>query len=172
MSIVRSDYANAWLDDRKEGDKSDPSENESANISKAVIEGLDGPKVVINFNNRGWLAHKSTTPSSSFSKSIGFVKNWLSPSENPSTETKWEDYIVNVELQHNPDDQWTARDSHWELTAQGKTANEALDNLGKVIAAVEGDAGHEPNDDEIEQLGVDPQDAKEGSGEEVPDFLQ
>lgn len=60
----------------------------------------------------------------------------------------------------NPDGQWTARDLQVGISAQGETRAAALENLDAVVEAVAGDAGHEPTDDELRDLGVDPQTAR------------
>ena len=66
---------------------------------------------------------------------------------------------------------WTARDVDKRLTAQGSSREEALDNLDAVIEAVEGDGGHEPTDDELRELGVDPEVAKTQPAE-VPEIFE
>jgi predicted RNase H-like HicB family nuclease len=76
-----------------------------------------------------------------------------------------------IRLVKNPDGQWTARDLRVEVTAQGNTRDVALDNLDAVIEAVEGDGGRSPTDDEIRDLGVDPEVARSQS-DELPDVLQ
>jgi hypothetical protein len=40
-----------------------------------------------------------------------------------------------------------------------------------VVAALEGEAGHEPTDEELRELGVDPETAR-SQGDELPDVLQ
>jgi hypothetical protein len=75
-----------------------------------------------------------------------------------------------IRLVENPDGQWTARDLDAELSAQGATRDEALDALDRVVAAVDGDAGHDPTDEEIRALGVDPEVARY-QGDELPDVL-
>lgn len=76
-----------------------------------------------------------------------------------------------IRLLENPDGQWTARDLDAEVSAQGATRDEALENLDAVVEAVRGDGGHEPTDDEIEALGVDP-DVARGQDEGLPDALK
>ena len=76
-----------------------------------------------------------------------------------------------IRLVKNPDGQWTARDLRVGVTAQGKSRDEALDTLDAVIAAVEGDGGHSPTDEEIRDLGVDPEVARSQS-DNLPDVLQ
>ena len=76
-----------------------------------------------------------------------------------------------IRLVQNPDGQWTARDLDHGLTAQGNTSREALDALDDVVVAVHGGAGHEPTDEELRELGVDPETARSQS-DDLPDVLQ
>jgi len=68
--------------------------------------------------------------------------------------------LRDIRLVQNPDGQWTARDRQHDLTAQGNTREEALASLDDVVAAVHGDGGHEPTDEELRDLGVDPETAR------------
>jgi predicted RNase H-like HicB family nuclease len=68
------------------------------------------------------------------------------------------------------DDWWVARDVTAGLTAQGETRDDALDALDAVVDAVHGDGGHEPTDEELRELGVDPETARTQG--ELPDVLQ
>jgi hypothetical protein len=76
-----------------------------------------------------------------------------------------------IRLLKNPDGQWTARDLRANVTAQGETRTAALESLDAVIEAVEGEGGHPPTDDEIRDLGVDP-DVARSQGDDLPDALQ
>lgn len=76
-----------------------------------------------------------------------------------------------IRLIQNPDGQWTARDRKHGLTAQGATRREALAALDDVVAAVHGDGGHDPTDEEIRELGVDP-DVARSQDDELPDVLE
>lgn len=76
-----------------------------------------------------------------------------------------------IRLVENPDGKWTARDLDAEVSAQGATREEALANLDAVVDALHGEGGHEPTDDVIEALGVDP-DVARSRGEELPDALK
>lgn len=76
-----------------------------------------------------------------------------------------------IRLLKNPDGQWTARDLRVGVTAQGESRDEALDNLDDVVEAVEGDGGTPPTDDEIRDLGVEPEAAR-SQDDELPDVLQ
>ena len=76
-----------------------------------------------------------------------------------------------IRLLKNPDGQWTARDLRLEVTAQGASRDKALENLDAVVAAIDGDGGHSPTDDEIRDLDVDP-DVARRQDDELPDILQ
>ena len=76
-----------------------------------------------------------------------------------------------IRLVKNPDGQWTARDLRVEVTVQGESQAAALANLDAVVAALNGDGGHTPTDDEIRELGVDPEAARSQDGD-LPDVLQ
>jgi len=76
-----------------------------------------------------------------------------------------------IRLVKNPDGLWTARDLRVGVTAQGESRDVALDNLDAVVEAVEGHGGQPPTDDEIRDLGVDPEVAR-SQGDEIPDILQ
>ena len=66
---------------------------------------------------------------------------------------------------------WTARDVDKKLTAQGTSKEEALANLDAVVAAVEGEGGHEPTDEELRELGVDPEVARTQSND-MPELFE
>jgi len=76
-----------------------------------------------------------------------------------------------IRLVKNPDGQWTARDLRVGVTVQGENQQVALENLDAVVAAVDGDGGHPPTDDELRELGVDPERAR-SQDDELPDVLQ
>jgi len=76
-----------------------------------------------------------------------------------------------IRLLKNPDGQWTARDLRVEVSAQGSTRAAALEKLDRVVAAAAGEGGHEPTDEELRELGVDP-DVARSQGDDLPDVLQ
>jgi len=76
-----------------------------------------------------------------------------------------------IRLVKNPDGQWTARDLSVGVVAQGENRGVALDNLDAVVEAVEGNGGRPPTDDEIRDLGVEPEVAR-SRGDDLPDVLQ
>jgi hypothetical protein len=76
-----------------------------------------------------------------------------------------------IRLLKHPDGRWTARDLRVGVTAQGESRSGALDNLDAVVEAVEGDGGRPPTDEEIRDLGVDPEVAR-SQDDKLPDVLQ
>lgn len=79
--------------------------------------------------------------------------------------------LRDIHLVQNPDGQWTARDVALELAAQGDTREEALRALDDVVAGVHDDGGHVPTDEELRDLGVDP-DVARSQDDELPDVLR
>ncbi|MBB6645420.1 type II toxin-antitoxin system HicB family antitoxin [Halobellus ruber] len=76
-----------------------------------------------------------------------------------------------IRLLRNPDGQWTARDLRVGVTTQGESREAALETLDSVVEAIEDDGGHPPTDEEIRELGIDPEVAR-SQGDELPDVLQ
>jgi predicted RNase H-like HicB family nuclease len=81
-----------------------------------------------------------------------------------SAEQRW------ITLTENPDGWWTAHEEMVGLTAQGETRDDALNALDEVLEAVEEGAGRSPTDDELRELGIDPEDNETGG--ELPDVLK
>jgi predicted RNase H-like HicB family nuclease len=69
------------------------------------------------------------------------------------------------------DDRWIARDVETGVTTQGASREDALANLDEAVALHNGEIGHEPTDDELGALGIDPTDNTTGD-EEPPDVLR
>lgn len=76
-----------------------------------------------------------------------------------------------IHLVENSDGWWTARDEDLGVSTEGATRADALAALDDVVAAITGDGGHEPTDEEIRALGVDPETAR-SQGDDLPDVLQ
>jgi predicted RNase H-like HicB family nuclease len=76
-----------------------------------------------------------------------------------------------IQLVENPSGRWTARDEATGVASQGETRQEALENLDEAVALHRGEAGHEPTDEELRELGVDPETAR-SQGDELPDVLE
>jgi len=69
------------------------------------------------------------------------------------------------------DDWWVITDVETGVTTQGKTREHALEMLDDAVALHEGEAGREPTDEELRELGIDPEDNTTGNSE-PPDFMQ
>lgn len=68
------------------------------------------------------------------------------------------------------DDWWMAEDVDTGVTTQGESREAALANLDEAVALHEGDIGREPTDEELREVGIDPDDNATGD-EEPPDVL-
>jgi len=76
-----------------------------------------------------------------------------------------------ITLTQNEDGRWTARDVEHEISAQGETRSEALDNLDAVVNALDGEGGREPTAEELRELDIDPEENQPGRGD-LPDVLK
>jgi hypothetical protein len=76
-----------------------------------------------------------------------------------------------IELIENPSGRWTARDGETGVGSQGETREAALENLDEAVALYRGETGHEPTDEELRDLGVDP-DVARSQGDTLPDVLE
>lgn len=76
-----------------------------------------------------------------------------------------------IRLVENPSGTWTARDEETGVASQGETRGAALDNLDEALALYRGEIGHEPTDEELRELGVDPEAARSQDGG-LPDVLE
>lgn len=75
-----------------------------------------------------------------------------------------------ITLTHDEDGTWTARDPEVEVSAQGETRDEALENLDAVVDAIQNDGGREPTEEALRELGIDPGENTPGRGD-LPDVL-
>jgi len=64
---------------------------------------------------------------------------------------------------------WVARDEDTGVTSQGRTRQAALENLDTAVAGYHG-AGDEPSDDDLRELGIDPDRNTSGSPAESDIF--
>lgn len=71
----------------------------------------------------------------------------------------------------NEDGTWTARDDDLEFTAMGQTKDKARENLARVIAASRGEGGKEVTDDFLDDIGVDPEQARDDEVRDIPGFM-
>ena len=68
-------------------------------------------------------------------------------------------------------DGWIAKDVETGVTTQGPSRKTALDNLDDAVALHDGEVGHEPTDEELRELGIDPSNNTTGD-ETPPDVLE
>jgi predicted RNase H-like HicB family nuclease len=54
-------------------------------------------------------------------------------------------------------DWWVVRDETIGVTSQGKSRTAALENLDEAVALYNGNIGHEPTDEELREMGIDPE---------------
>ena len=66
---------------------------------------------------------------------------------------------------------WIVNDEETGVTTQGETREEALEMLDEAVALHKGEIGREPTDEELRELGIDPEDNTTGDTE-LPDFMQ
>lgn len=76
-----------------------------------------------------------------------------------------------IHLVENPSGRWTARDEATGVASQGETRQRALENLDEAVALYRDEIGHEPTDEELRDMGVDPEVAR-SQDEELPDVLK
>lgn len=69
------------------------------------------------------------------------------------------------------DDGWIAKDVETGVTTQGPSRESALDNLDDAVALHDGETGRDPTDEELRELGIDPEDNTTGE-EAPPDVLE
>ncbi len=77
------------------------------------------------------------------------------------------------------DDWWVAKDEEIGVASQGRTRQEALENLDEAVALYKGEIGDpietwEEEKEVLEDLGIDPDEVKEAREEndELPEFMQ
>lgn len=69
------------------------------------------------------------------------------------------------------EDVWVATHVATGVTTQGESRETALENLDEAVALHAGDAGHEPTDEELRDMGIDPAGNSTGD-QEPPDVLE
>ncbi|WP_144799408.1 type II toxin-antitoxin system HicB family antitoxin [Halorubrum depositum] len=69
------------------------------------------------------------------------------------------------------DDWWIARDVGTGVTTQGASRSDALENLDEAVALRRGEIGREPTDEELREVGIDPDGNATGEAE-PPDVLE
>lgn len=68
-------------------------------------------------------------------------------------------------------DAWVITDVETGVTTQGETRQEALEMLDDAVALYTEEIGSEPTDEELRELGIDPEDNTTGDSE-PPEFMQ
>jgi len=66
---------------------------------------------------------------------------------------------------------WVARDAETGVASQGKTRQAALENLDEAVALHRGEIGRPPTDEDLREMGIDPDDNVTGD-QELPDVLE
>jgi len=66
---------------------------------------------------------------------------------------------------------WVATDFETGVASQGKTRQAALENLDEAVALHRGEIGRPPTDEELRELGIDPDDNVTGD-QGLPDVLE
>ena len=74
-----------------------------------------------------------------------------------------------IRLVHS-EDRWVATDVETGVTSQGVTRSAALENLDDAVALHRGEIGRPPSNEELRELGIDPDDNLTGE-EEPPEVL-
>ena len=83
--------------------------------------------------------------------------------ENPGVPTR-----ISLELSEDGE-VWLVRDEETGVATEGETRQHALEMLDDAVAAYNGEAGREPTDEELREMGIDPEDNTSG---ELPDILK
>jgi len=65
---------------------------------------------------------------------------------------------------------WVARDDKTGVASQGNSPEEAVAMLVEAVSLHEGEIGREPTDEELEEIGVDPEKNESGSIEDSDIF--
>lgn len=64
---------------------------------------------------------------------------------------------------------WIAKDTETGVSSQGRTREQALDNLDEALDGYHGD-GDEPTDEDLREMGIDPENNQSGSLDDSPIF--
>ena len=69
-----------------------------------------------------------------------------------------------ISLERSDDGEvWLVRDRETGVATEGETRQQALEMLDDAVAAYNGDAGREPTDEELREMGIDPEENTSGS---------
>ncbi len=78
--------------------------------------------------------------------------------------------LQNITLRLSEDGEtWVAKDEDTGVASQGPSREAALENLDEAVAGLHG-AGTEPTDEELHELGIDPQNNESGPLDESEIF--
>ena len=69
------------------------------------------------------------------------------------------------------DEWWVATDEETGVASQGKSRKAALENLDEAVALYQGEVGRKPTDEELREIGIDPEDNVPGRGD-LPEILK
>jgi len=69
------------------------------------------------------------------------------------------------------DDWWVITHVETGVRTKGDSREHALEMIDDAVALYRGEAGHEPTDEELRGLGIDPETARSQGGE-LPDILK
>jgi predicted RNase H-like HicB family nuclease len=65
---------------------------------------------------------------------------------------------------------WLVRDEETGVATEGETRQHALEMLDDAVAAYKGESGREPTDEELREVGIDPEQNTSGSIEDSEIF--
>lgn len=86
---------------------------------------------------------------------------------SPQSEDTPPDQEIHLRLEG---DTWVAEDVETGVASQGSTREAALENLDEAVALYNGEVGRQPTDDELRELGIDPDENRTGDST-PPDVL-
>jgi len=86
-------------------------------------------------------------------------------------ETDWPIEECIVLTQSAGQESWSSHDVERGVASQGETREEALEMLDEAVALHEGEIGHEPTDEELRKLGIDPEEIPDEPSETLPPWL-
>jgi len=78
---------------------------------------------------------------------------------------------THISLERSEDGEvWLVRDEETGVATEGETRQHALEMLDEAVAAYKGEAGREPTDKELREVGIDPEQNTSGSLEDSEIF--
>ncbi|WP_248516774.1 type II toxin-antitoxin system HicB family antitoxin [Salinarchaeum laminariae] len=67
---------------------------------------------------------------------------------------------------------WSAIDAETGVASQGESRQEALENLDEAVALHTGEAGEPVTEEDLRELGLDPERVDPDEAKQLPEFLQ